>query len=148
MRNYEVMFILKPDLEEEVIAKFIDRYSAIITDGGGELVSVDKWGKRRLAYEINDLQEGYYVLITFKSEPAVVAELDRVMKIADEMMRFMIINKDEKYNTTKLNILKYVKASHPGGLGYSGLFTGLNALLNPGLRLCFLPSMPVSVKLL
>jgi len=96
MRNYEVMFILKPDLEEEVIAKFIERYSSIITNGGGEVVSVDKWGKRRLAYEIKDLQEGFYVLITFKSEPAVVAELDRVMKIADEMLRFMIINKDEK----------------------------------------------------
>jgi small subunit ribosomal protein S6 len=96
MRNYEVMFILKPDLEEEVYGQFIEKYSAIITDGGGEVVSVDKWGKRRLAYEIMDLHEGFYVLLTFKSEPAVVTELDRVMKIADEMMRFMIINKDEK----------------------------------------------------
>lgn len=96
MRNYELMFILKPDMEEEVIQQAIDKYAAIITNGQGEVVSIDKWGKRRLAYEIKDLHDGYYVLVTFKSEPAVVVELDRVMKISDDMLRFMIINKDEK----------------------------------------------------
>ena len=96
MRNYELMFILKPDMEEEVIQQAIDKYAAIITDGQGEVVSIDKWGKRRLAYEIKDLHDGYYVLVTFKSQPAVVVELDRVMKISDDMLRFMIINKDEK----------------------------------------------------
>ena len=96
MRNYECMFILKPELDEELIQQTIDRYSLIVTDGQGEMVSVDKWGKRRLAYEIKDLFEGYYVLMVFKSEPAVVNELDRVMKISDDMLRFMIINKDEK----------------------------------------------------
>ena len=96
MRNYELMFILKPDMEEEAIQNAIDKYSAIITDGQGELVSIDKWGKRRLAYEIKDLFEGFYVLVNFKSEPAVVKELDRVMKISDDMLRFMIVNCDEK----------------------------------------------------
>jgi len=90
------MYILKPDMEEEALTQAIDRYSAIVTDGKGELVSVDKWGKRRLAYEIKDLFEGYYVLMNFKSEPAVVKELDRIMKISDHMLRFMIINQDEK----------------------------------------------------
>ncbi|MEA4891436.1 MAG: 30S ribosomal protein S6 [Peptococcaceae bacterium] len=96
MRNYELMFILKPDMEEEAIQQAIDKYAAIVTDGQGEVVSIDKWGKRRLAYEIKDLHDGYYVLVNFKSEPAVVVELDRVMKISDDMLRFMIINKDEK----------------------------------------------------
>jgi small subunit ribosomal protein S6 len=96
MRNYECMYILKPDMEEEALQQAIDKYSAIVTDGQGELVSLDKWGKRRLAYEIKDLVEGYYVLMNFKSEPAVVKELDRVMKISDNMLRFMIINKEEK----------------------------------------------------
>ena len=96
MRNYECMFILKPDLDEEVIQQTVDRYSLIVTNGGGEMVSVDKWGKRRLAYEIKDLFEGYYVLMNFKSEPPVVTELDRVMKISDDMLRFMTINQDEK----------------------------------------------------
>jgi len=90
------MFILKPEMEEEAIQLAIDKYSAIVTDGKGEMVSVDKWGKRRLAYEIKDLFEGFYVLMIFKSEPAVVKELDRVMKISDDMLRFMIINQDEK----------------------------------------------------
>ena len=96
MRNYECMFILKPELDEELIQQTIDRYSLIVTDGQGEVVSIDKWGKRRLAYEIKDLFEGYYVLLNFKSEPPVVTELDRVMKISDDMLRFMIINQDEK----------------------------------------------------
>ena len=96
MRNYECMFILKPEMEEEAIQQAVDKYSAIVTDGKGEVVSVDKWGKRRLAYEIKDLMEGYYVLITFKSEPAVAKELDRVMKISEDMLRFMIIHLDEK----------------------------------------------------
>ena len=94
MRNYECMFILKPDVEEEAVQQVIDRYSSIVTDGQGEMVSIDKWGKRRLAYEIKDLLEGNYVLMNFKSEPAVVNELDRVMKISDDMLRFMIINQD------------------------------------------------------
>ena len=96
MRNYECMFILKPEMEEEAIQQAIDRYTAIVADGQGEMVSVDKWGKRRLAYEIKDLFEGYYVLMNFKSEPDVVKELDRVMKISDDMLRFMIINQDSK----------------------------------------------------
>ena len=96
MRNYECMFILKPDMEEEAMQSMIDRYSNIVTDGQGEVVSIDRWGKRRLAYEIKDLFDGYYVLMNFKSEPPVVNELDRVMKIADDMLRFMIINQDEK----------------------------------------------------
>jgi len=96
LRNYECMYILKPEMEEEAIQQMVDRYSAIVTDGQGELVSIDKWGKRRLAYEIKDLFEGYYVLMNFKSEPDVVKELDRVMKISDDMLRFMIINQDEK----------------------------------------------------
>ena len=96
MRNYECMFILKPEMEEEAITAAIDRYTGIVTDGQGEMVSVDKWGKRRLAYEIKDLLDGYYVLMNFKSEPPVVTELNRVMKISDDMLRFMIINQDEK----------------------------------------------------
>jgi small subunit ribosomal protein S6 len=90
------MIILKPELDEETITQMIDRYTGIVTDGQGEMVSIDKWGKRRLAYEIKDLIEGYYVLMNFQSEPPVVTELDRVMKISDDILRFMIINQDEK----------------------------------------------------
>lgn len=96
MRNYELLFILKPEMEEEKIQAALDKYTAIITDGQGEVANVDKWGKRRLAYEIQDFQDGFYILVTFKSEPAVVKELDRVLKIQDDVLRFMIVNIDEK----------------------------------------------------
>jgi small subunit ribosomal protein S6 len=90
------MYILKPDFDEEKITEFVEKYSNIIKNNQGEVVSEDKWGKRRLSYEIQDYREGFYILVNFKSEANVPTELDRVMKISDEILRFMIINKDEK----------------------------------------------------
>jgi small subunit ribosomal protein S6 len=90
------MYILKPDLDEEKTTEIITKYADLIKNNGGEVVSEDKWGKRRLAYEIQDYREGFYILVNFKSEANALTELDRVMKISDEILRFMIINKDEK----------------------------------------------------
>ena len=67
----------------------------LITENGGKVEKTDCWGKRRLAYEIQDLKEGLYVLVTFQAEAAAVRELDRVMKITDEVLRHMIIRKGE-----------------------------------------------------
>ena len=66
-----------------------------LVEQNGTLAEVDEWGKRRLAYPIDDLNEGYYVLMTFSSAPAFPAELDRVLKITDNVMRSMIVCKDE-----------------------------------------------------
>ena len=96
MRNYEIMYILKPDYDEEKIGEFATKYSNIILNNQGEIISEERWGRRRLAYEIKDLREGFYILVNFKSEAKVPTELDRVMKISDEILRFMIINKEEK----------------------------------------------------
>jgi small subunit ribosomal protein S6 len=96
MRNYEIIYILKPDFDEEKITEIMGKYSNLIKNNQGEIVSEDKWGKRRLAYEIQDYREGFYILVNFKSEANVPTELDRVMKISDEILRFMIISKDEK----------------------------------------------------
>ena len=95
MRNYETIFILKPSLEEENRNAVIAKFKGIIEDGG-EVVSVDEWGMRKLAYEIQKLKDGYYVLITFKSDSDVVDELERNYKISDDVMRFILINKDAK----------------------------------------------------
>jgi small subunit ribosomal protein S6 len=95
MRNYETIFILKPSLEEENRNAVIAKFKGIIEDGG-EVVSVDEWGMRKLAYEIQKLKDGYYVLITFKSDSDVVDELERNYKISDDVMRFIVINKDAK----------------------------------------------------
>lgn len=96
MRNYEVMYVLKPDLDEEKLNEVVEKFTALINNNGGEVVTTDKWGKRRLAYEINDYREGVYILVNFKGEAKTPLELDRVMKITDEILRFMVINKDEK----------------------------------------------------
>ncbi len=95
MRNYEIMYVLKPDLDEEKVAAVMDKFTNLINTNGGEVVSTDKWGKRRLAYEIQDYREGIYILVNFKGEAGTAQELDRVMKITDEILRFMIIKKDE-----------------------------------------------------
>ncbi len=95
MRKYEVMYILKPDLKEEEIKDAIARLQGIITNFNGEIEKVEEMGKRRLAYEIKKIREGYYVLMNFKAEAKAVFELERVMKIMDEVIRYLIV-KDEK----------------------------------------------------
>ncbi|MDO4516117.1 MAG: 30S ribosomal protein S6 [Bacillota bacterium] len=92
--NYEVVYILDPAMGEEAIAAMIEKFKALV-ETQGTVTEVDEWGKRRLAYPINDLNEGYYVLMTFTAEPSLPAELDRVLKITEGVMRSMIICKDE-----------------------------------------------------
>lgn len=93
MKDYEVMFILRPALDE-VINPNIEKCEELITKNGGNIQRTDKWGEKRLAYTIDDLDSGYYVLITFSASKYCVMELDRVMKISDEVLRHMIIGKD------------------------------------------------------
>ena len=92
--NYEVVYILNPNLGEEATAAMVEKFKTLV-EQNGTLAEVDEWGKRRLAYPIDDLNEGYYVLMTFSSAPAFPAELDRVLKITDNVMRSMIVCKDE-----------------------------------------------------
>ena len=92
MRNFEVMFILKPE-EDKVINPIIDKYDELITKNGGKIEHIDKWGVNRLAYTIENLDTGYYVLITFSASNPCVKELDRIMKISDDVLRHMIISK-------------------------------------------------------
>lgn len=89
MRKYEVMYIIRPDVEQEAVQALVEKFNGIISNGG-EVTKTDVIGKRRLAYEINKLREGYYVLVNFTAPAEVVNELDRVMKIADEVIRSMI----------------------------------------------------------
>jgi small subunit ribosomal protein S6 len=92
MRKYEVMYILRSELEQEAVQSAVEKFANIITSNGGEVTKSDLMGKRRLAYEINKMRDGIYVLVHFTAVPAVVAELDRVMKISDEVIRFLIVN--------------------------------------------------------
>ena len=90
MRKYEIMFIVRTDLEEEVVQSTIEKFKNIISNGG-EITKSTTMGKRRLAYEINKFRDGIYVLVHFNAAPAVVTELDRVLKISDEIIRYLIV---------------------------------------------------------
>ena len=90
MRKYELLFITHPDYDDEKIASLIERYRSVITGGKGTVKTAEKWGKRRLAYELNGLREGIYILMTFEAEREVAAELDRVMKIDQDVVRHLI----------------------------------------------------------
>ena len=92
MNKYETLFILNPSLDEEAVNNNIEKFKAVITNGAGEVENVDLWGKRKLAYEINKLNEGIYVLINFKSDSQLPKELDRVFRITDDVIRHLIVS--------------------------------------------------------
>lgn len=90
---YETIIILNTKLGDDGIQTLVEKFKKLIADHA-TLESVDEWGKRRLAYEIEDETDGYYVLFNFTSEPSFPAELDRVYKITDGVMRSLIVAKD------------------------------------------------------
>ena len=87
MNQYEVMYVVDAALEDSARNELINRFNELVVKNGGEVERVDEWGKRRLAYPINDMAEGYYVLMNFESKPEFPAELERVMKITEGVMR-------------------------------------------------------------
>lgn len=91
--KYETVFILDCSIGDEAIAATVEKFKSLI-DSNGKVISVDDWGKRRLAYPINDLTEGYYTLINFEAPSDFPAELDRVFNITDGLMRSIIIAKE------------------------------------------------------
>ena len=92
--KYEVLYIIDPAQGEEGIAALVEKFKGIV-EAHGTLTSVDEWGKRRLAYPINDEEEGVYTVINFTSEPSFPAELDRVYKITEGVMRSLIVAHEE-----------------------------------------------------
>jgi small subunit ribosomal protein S6 len=96
LRPYEVMIILDAGLEEDVIRTTIDRSTKLIAANGGTPGKVERWGKRRFAYEVNHRNEGYYVLIEATAEPSAMAELDRMLGLADEVVRHKVIRIPDK----------------------------------------------------
>lgn len=91
MRKYEIMLILPADADDQVVAGAVDRVAKILAERGGEVGNVDRWGKRRFAYELKKQTEGYYVVAEFTAEPDTIRELDRVLTLADEVVRFKIV---------------------------------------------------------
>ena len=96
MKAYELLVIFNPTLSEDERAAALERVQALIRDGGSELDTVDEWGKRKLAYEIEKMTDGDYVLYEFHAEPSAIAEIDRVLGITDAVVRFLIVKRDDK----------------------------------------------------
>ena len=90
MKQYECLYILKPDLEDEARNEMIKKFSDLVVSNKGEIVKIDEWGKKRLAYPINYIEDGYYVIMYFKSGPELPSELERNFKISDNVMRYMV----------------------------------------------------------
>ncbi len=86
MRNYELMIILDPDLEERTIAPSLDRFLTVVTNSGGT-VKTEIWGRRRMAYEIDKKPEGIYAIVDIQAEPAAVQELDRQLNLNESVLR-------------------------------------------------------------
>ena len=91
MRKYEALVIIDASLEEGEIQKAVDRFSTAVTDSGGELGVVDRWGIRRFAYEIDHKHEGYYFLANFNAPVDAIAQLERTIRISDEFIRGKIV---------------------------------------------------------
>ena len=93
--KYEVLYVLNPNLTEEETRAIVEKFKTLI-EQNGTVDEMEEWGKRKLAYEINDLTDGDYTLINFHADPTQIAELDRVLRITDAVVRHMIVRRDDQ----------------------------------------------------
>lgn len=96
MKTYELLYFVSPSATDEARAAAMKRIDTAITEGSGVVDNIEDWGKRKLAYEINKLTEGDYTLINFHADPTQIAELDRVLRINDTVVRHMIVRRPDK----------------------------------------------------
>ncbi|ADV94911.1 30S ribosomal protein S6 [Bacillus subtilis] len=95
MRKYEVMYIIRPNIDEESKKAVIERFNNVLTSNGAEITGTKDWGKRRLAYEINDFRDGFYQIVNVQSDAAAVQEFDRLAKISDDIIRHIVVKEEE-----------------------------------------------------
>ncbi|XJZ27316.1 30S ribosomal protein S6 [Bacillota bacterium Lsc_1132] len=91
MKKYEIMYIIRPNIEDEAKKALVERFNTILSDNGAESVEVKDWGKRRLAYEINDFRDGYYQIVNVTSTAAAVEEFSRLAKISEDIIRHIVV---------------------------------------------------------
>lgn len=95
MRKYELMYIIRPNLEEAATKELVERFNTILTDNGAEIEKTEEKGKRRLAYEINDFREGYYVLLNVNAPIEAINEFTRLAGINENLLRHIVVREDE-----------------------------------------------------
>jgi small subunit ribosomal protein S6 len=95
-RTYEIMFIVRPDVEEAELDKLIEGFSANVTTGGGEVKSVEKMGRRRLAYTVRKFNDGFYVLMNVAAQGSLIAEIERRLRVSEQVIKFITVRMDEE----------------------------------------------------
>ncbi|WP_243298987.1 30S ribosomal protein S6 [Bacillus litorisediminis] len=95
MRKYEIMYIIRPNIEDEGKKALVERFNTILTDNGAEVLEAKEWGKRRLAYEINDFRDGYYQLLKVNAGTEAVNEFDRLARINDDILRHIVVKEED-----------------------------------------------------
>ena len=96
MRTYEIMYIVRPNIEEDAKKAVVERFNGILASEGSEVLEVKDWGKRRLAYEINDFKEGFYNIVRIKTDNnKSTDEFQRLAKINDDIIRYIVIREDQ-----------------------------------------------------
>jgi small subunit ribosomal protein S6 len=91
MRKYEVMYIIRPSVDDEAKKAVVERFENVLTSSGAEIIESKDWGKRRLAYEINDFRDGFYQIVKMNSNSEAVQEFDRLAKISDDIIRHIVV---------------------------------------------------------
>ena len=95
-RTYEIMFIVRPDVEEADLDKLIEGFSANVTSGGGEVKSVEKMGRRRLAYTVRKFNDGFYVLLNVAAAGSLITEIERRLRVSEQVIKFITVRMDEE----------------------------------------------------
>jgi small subunit ribosomal protein S6 len=90
------MYIIRPNIEDEAKKALVERFNNVLSDNGAELTEAKEWGKRRLAYEINDFRDGYYMLLQVNAASEAVQEFDRLAKISEDIIRHIVLKKEDK----------------------------------------------------
>lgn len=96
MRKYELMYIIRPNIEEDAKKALVERFNEILTSNGAEIIESKDWGKRRLAYEINDFREGFYQIVKVNAETVAIDEYTRLANISEDIIRHIAVREEEK----------------------------------------------------
>lgn len=96
MKAYELMLLLTPSLDDEAREAVLEKTQALVTAQGGTVDNLESWGKRKLAFEVESITEGDYVVLDFHAAPGAIAEIDRVLRITDAVVRFMVVHREDR----------------------------------------------------
>lgn len=115
MNDYEVTYILRPGLEEAEVEERVNAIGRIVQSGGGELGLVEKLGKKRLAYEIGEARDGYYIAMRFRGEPGVAKELERQLKLHEDVIRELLVAMDKRDLAHVASVVQAAEPENPEG---------------------------------